>query len=996
MEKKLDRTSEVYAGTYSSPAFQEHHRKRIHWMCSQVRGRRVLDVGCSQGIVSILLAREGFHVTGIDLHPEAIEHARQALSTEPPAVQESAGFAVGDALDPDLQMEPFDTILAGEILEHLTQPERLVERSWHLLREDGRLIVTVPFGIHPHVDHKRTYYIADVIETLSPYFTVSTLNLIHVSAGADSPVPVVGIVADRLSQPSPPDRTQAAEWLAFSQQAFSAAEARYLSQLARLDTRARNLQRRIEADLKQASDRQRELEQERDAERARFQIDLKEAADRQRQLEQERDAERARFQIDLKAAADRQRQLEQRERDLREAARERDRLIRQLRRRLGMMEQATSYQLGLLIVRALKRPYLLLLLPFRAAALLFRAVLHNRRSRGRKWETVLADLPFEPRPLPEPPEAGRASDDTPGSTVGARHTAGPAKNEGPVTGVGARELDETTRLLLSGMYEDPRAVSDLIVGAILDEFSLACFQPECRVATFRPDNWRPILERERPHFVLVESAWKGNGGSWEYRVAQYNYPGREELERLVHWCRQRGLPTVFWNKEDPIHFERFIEAARVFDYVFTSDANCLPKYRKELGHNRVYALPFAAQPLIHNPIRVPGYREKSVCFAGSYYGNRHPKRREELEWLLDAALSFGLDIYDRAHGQQGQGAEHFRFPERFKAAIAGGLPYNEIVRAYKQYKVFLNVNSVTDSPTMFSRRVFELLACGTPVVSTPARGIGELLGSDVVRLVGSQEEAQAAIKQLLVDQELWGRRSLGGQRAVAEAHTYAHRLQAVANSVGYNVGEPAPPSLTALTWAPAPGDELRDLLQQVADQKAPPTQILVICGADARQEAEELLSRALPGQRSQVMSVGNPADGTTWWKDALAECAGDYVALLAPGDYYGPHYLMDLLRAVSYSNADVVGKASFALAEAPGGEPRIMNPGREYSYVDSVVPAAMMARHQVPREMGWPGERLHDPSALEALSRAGVRVFADNRFNYVKGGLRGTYESLDI
>jgi len=449
MENKLDRTSEVYAGTYSSPAFQEHHRKRIHWMCSQVRGRRVLDVGCSQGIVTILLAREGFHVTGIDVQPEAIEHARQALSAEPPAVQESARFAVGDALDPDLQMEPFDTILAGEILEHLTQPERLVERSWHLLREGGRLIVTVPFGLHPHADHKRTYYIADIIETLSPYFKVSTLNLIHVSAGADSPVSVVGIVADRLSEPSSPDQTQAAEWLAFSEHALSVAEARYVLQIAHLDRRARNLQRRLEADLKQASGRQRQLE-----------ADLEQASDRQRQLEQERDAGRARFQIDLKEAADRQRQLEQ---DLREAARERDRLIRQLRRRLGMMEQATSYQLGLLIVRALKRPYLLLLLPFRAAALLFRAALHNRRSRGRKWETVLADLPFEPRPLPERPRAGRAPDETPGFTVGARHTVGPAKNEGPVSAVGARELDETTGLLLSGMYEDPRAVSDLVV-----------------------------------------------------------------------------------------------------------------------------------------------------------------------------------------------------------------------------------------------------------------------------------------------------------------------------------------------------------------------------------------------------------------------------------------------------------------------------------------------------------------------------------------------------
>ena len=932
MERRLDRTSDVYAGTYSTPAFQEHHRKRIHWMCAQVRGRRVLDVGCSQGIVAILLARERFEITGIDIQPEAIEHARQALAAEPEAVQASAQFIVGDILDPDLELEPFDTVVAGEILEHLTQPERLVERCWHLLRDKGRLIVTVPFGLHPHADHKRTYYTTNVIETLSPYFKAATLELVYVSAGADSPVPVVGIVADRLSQPSPPDSTQAAAWLAFSEHALSVAEARYVLQIARLDTRARDLQRRLEANLKQASDRQRQLEQESDAARA--------------------------------GAADR------------------DRVIRQLRRRLGMMEQATSYRLGLLTVRSLQRPYLLLLLPFRAAALLFRAALRSLRSHGRKRETPLADLPFEPRPLPIPAQARPARDRPPTTAAPSKPPAARAEDNRPGTLVASPELDETTKLLLSGMYEDARAVSDLVVGAILDEFSLECLRPECRIVTFRPDNWEGILERERPHFVLVESAWKGNGGSWEYRIAQYNYPGREELERLVHWCRQHGLQTVFWNKEDPVHFERFLEAAKLFDHVFTTDANCLPRYRKELGHDRVHALPFAAQPLIHNPIRVPGYREKSVCFAGSYYRNRHPKRREELEWLLDAALPFGLDIYDRAHGQQGEGAEHFRFPDRFQAAIAGGLPYHEIVQAYKRYKVFLNVNSVTDSPTMFSRRVFELLACGTPVVSTPARGSEELLGSDIVRLVGSREEAQVALEQLLGDQELWGRTSLAGQRAVAGAHTYAHRLRAVANTIGYRLDEPRPPSLTALTWAPAPGDELRGLLQQIAAQKAPPSQLLVVCGAGARQEAEALLSRTLPGQRTHVMSVEHPADGTTWWKDAMAECAGDYVALLAPADHYGPHYLIDLLWAVSYSKADVVGKASFAVADAAGGETRTVNVDREYSYVDSVLPAAMLARREVLREMGWCYDDLHEVTPLAPAVAGGARVFSGDRFSY--------------
>ena len=47
--------------------------------------------------------------------------------------------------------------------------------------------------------------------------------------------------------------------------------------------------------------------------------------------------------------------------------------------------------------------------------------------------------------------------------------------------------------------------------------------------------------------------------------------------------------------------------------------------------------------------------------------------------------------------------------------------------AYRAYKIFLNVNSVHESPTMFSRRVFELLSSYTNVLSTPSVGITEIL-----------------------------------------------------------------------------------------------------------------------------------------------------------------------------------------------------------------------------------------------------------------------------
>ena len=104
------------------------------------------------------------------------------------------------------------------------------------------------------------------------------------------------------------------------------------------------------------------------------------------------------------------------------------------------------------------------------------------------------------------------------------------------------------------------------------------------------------MEEARPELLLVESAWMGNGGKWRNRIIGFENLEDNPLLELLQYCRKIGIPTAFWNKEDPPHFDEFIGAAREFDFVFTSDADCIPLYREALGHDRIYELPFAAQP----------------------------------------------------------------------------------------------------------------------------------------------------------------------------------------------------------------------------------------------------------------------------------------------------------------------------------------------------------------------------------------------------------------
>ena len=59
-----DRVNEAYYGSLGE-TMAVKTRDRINWMCSQASGNTVLDVGCSQGIATILLSREGFRVKGV-------------------------------------------------------------------------------------------------------------------------------------------------------------------------------------------------------------------------------------------------------------------------------------------------------------------------------------------------------------------------------------------------------------------------------------------------------------------------------------------------------------------------------------------------------------------------------------------------------------------------------------------------------------------------------------------------------------------------------------------------------------------------------------------------------------------------------------------------------------------------------------------------------------------------------------------------------------------
>jgi len=323
------------------------------------------------------------------------------------------------------------------------------------------------------------------------------------------------------------------------------------------------------------------------------------------------------------------------------------------------------------------------------------------------------------------------------------------------------------------------------IATILDEFSELCFSYEADLVPLRQDNFANKLKKNPDvAFLFVESAWRGSGKSWKLspNVCKPGTATFNNFVRVIKLCKQRNIPCVFWNKEDPVHYKHFIQLVPYFDYIFTTDIGSKKNYIQDIGHNRVYTLPFAAQPKIHYPNGLEN-RTARPCFAGTYWKTLHKKRVCDMNHILLPALKHGLHIYDR-NVITGSGE---KWPQCYAPCMRGGLPYNRLVGMYRDYRVFMNVNCIVDSLTMFSRRVFELLACGTPVISSYALGIKTLLPE--VYLSDNAQTTSKMLLHLLKSTKVWQEASVNGIRAVYEQHTYTHRFAYICKVLGIPVPE---------------------------------------------------------------------------------------------------------------------------------------------------------------------------------------------------------------
>ena len=386
--------------------------------------------------------------------------------------------------------------------------------------------------------------------------------------------------------------------------------------------------------------------------------------------------------------------------------------------------------------------------------------------------------------------------------------------------------------------------------------------------------------------------------------------------------------------------------------MFTTDVERLEDYRRDLGHDRVGVLPFAAQPAVHNPVRLPpaDHQSRDLLFGGMYFAHKYPERRAQMDLLLGAAdrvsarMGTGLEIFSRYLG----GDERYQFPAPLDRRVVGSLDYPRMLTATKAYKVALNVNSVVGSPSMCARRIFEATASGTPVVSTPSPAIERFFPSDEVVTVASPEEAELSLRALVNSPELRDRMVHTAQRRIWREHTYGHRVDEVLSAVGLTGHAVPRPTVSALVSTNRP-HQLEHVLRQLGSQEGVDLQVLLLThgfepGGDVTALARDL-------------GVTDLVTLTAPTQDTLGECLnqlvdaadGDVVAKVDDDDLYGRHYLLDQLHALDYSAAQVVGKQAHHMYLEAQDVTILRFPEREHRYTDLVMGPTIVAPRDVAR-----------------------------------------------
>ena len=285
------------------------------------------------------------------------------------------------------------------------------------------------------------------------------------------------------------------------------------------------------------------------------------------------------------------------------------------------------------------------------------------------------------------------------------------------------------------------------------------------------------------------------------------HQGMEDMKYARSLADKYDKPLCWWSIEDPNAYRGFVVQGKHADFVFTSDRACIPHYRRDCGHDRVFWLPLAASEKFHRPLPL---REDATdfVFSGNWYDAQWEARRWGVQTVILPLAEAGYSITCFSLDQPPYPIL-LQEPNRWIGPKDPRSPgyYGATAEQYTWGKVVLGVNNQRSGmdgrgeTVMTSMRTFEALACGKPFLASQSDAYealgfvnGEhMLWADKPDEVGGalgcagwffdgDDDGLTAIAAYRTQVE--GMTGAPGRSFVLANHTYGHRMRAILEAIG--------------------------------------------------------------------------------------------------------------------------------------------------------------------------------------------------------------------
>jgi len=441
-----------------------------------------------------------------------------------------------------------------------------------------------------------------------------------------------------------------------------------------------------------------------------------------------------------------------------------------------------------------------------------------------------------------------------------------------------------------------------------------------------------------------------------------------------------GVPIVVWvtGGDDPDEWAPLGESAAI---VFVAHPDMGRGWSGGQSAQALETLEPAAQPRLYGPdLGFAAGRDLGACviLESDHQG---PTTSDLLSSLIAPAVKplgqTELDIW-----RVGATSDPGSLPPSLRLRELGARSYDQVMRALGRYAVFMDAG-VRDP--RWSWPVLEAGAARAAVVSLPDRA--EALPAEIRAHVAATDDAKSLRSEIVArlrQAELRDRESAQLHRAVLDRHTYAHRVDTILE----RLGRPDAPSPSPTVSAVVPTNrthEIENIFENIGRQSHAQVElVLVLHGiepdpTEIRAQArdigiDQLIIRTVDASRTlgACMNVG------------IEAAAGTYIAKMDDDNFYGRHYLTDLVRAFAYTEAGIVGKWAHYVWLRSSGAVVLRYPSAEQTYERRVQGGSMLIDGGVARKLRFSDlPRGIDSELLDRAAAEGVQIYSADRFNFV-------------